>query len=971
MILQKLFDRAAFLSALILALGAPSNILLAYGGGGTGYVDAVNGDDATGDGSEANPWKSITHSLTQIPDVLVVRPGLYDDENGEDFPLTLPTHGDFTLQGPGDATAILQARDHFDENETVKLDYGWTGTKTIDGLRIEMLSKFGGPSMNDYPINAGSAGGVLHITNNELVGGRAGIRSAISADGAERHIENNHISSGRNGMFLYHSDDQTNVQTVVRGNTISGVQEDGIYLTAYVSDDSTTVSGTYLIENNSISGAGEEGIEMDFSVYHSTNELLDYDVTIKGNTITDAGIEGILFYLSSWSDDSNTAIIDLVIDGNTITGTTEDAIDIGVDMYSDGMILQLDVDITNNTISGGGEDGIDASFEAYSTSNSANIDFKVLNNTITGNDQAGVDISASVSETAQMNAVFVVNNNLLQNNESGIELDRAYGKDETTTFNFTLAGNGNSILGNSEVGVGLALLGKGSAAGAYTYDLRFQNNTIVGNGVVTNLGSNTTYFDFRLRDVPAEVIPTVHASENFWGSQDSASIAGRVYDGLDNPGEAIVDHSSPRPEDLSFTVMGLGDSMVITAEADATAFVHQAGNLNDGTGAALAVTVDGSAVPDSDIVVTTGTITISPVPGGLTGTADVCVTNPGGQSGCAEYNSGPNTAAPQAIYDAAETTGVIPVTIDVVANDTDVDGNLDSTSVAITQGPQQGSVVNHGDGTVTYTPNPGPLTTDTFNYTVSDTGGLVSNIATVEVRTTDGGSGGGGDNTAPNALYDGVETPNGTAITIDVVANDTDADGNLDPTTVTITQVPGQGTAVNNGDGTVTYTPNEGPNTSDTFNYTVADTGGLVSNHATVSIQTTGGGSGGGGENSAPAAIYDAATTAPETAVTIDVAANDTDADGNLDATTVTITQAPHKGTASVNADGTVVYTPSAGTSATTDTFNYTVDDTDGATSNTATVEVTISPDGDDSNLGGSGPPLRRDLGPPTTVPGS
>ena len=69
------------------------------------------------------------------------------------------------------------------------------------------------------------------------------------------------------------------------------------------------------------------------------------------------------------------------------------------------------------------------------------------------------------------------------------------------------------------------------------------------------------------------------------------------------------------------------------------------------------------------------------------------------------------------------------------------------------------------------------------------------------------------------------------------------------------------------------------------------------------------------------------------------------------------------------NGDGTVTYTPSATTSGTTDTFNYTVSDTDGATSNIATVRVTIEP-GDDNNLGGSGPPKDRGVSSPPGPPG-
>ena len=106
-----------------------------------------------------------------------------------------------------------------------------------------------------------------------------------------------------------------------------------------------------------------------------------------------------------------------------------------------------------------------------------------------------------------------------------------------------------------------------------------------------------------------------------------------------------------------------------------------------------------------------------------------------------------------------------------------------------------------------------------------------------------------------------------------------------------------------------------------------------------------------------------------ETAVTIDILANDTDLDEDeLDTASVVITQEPHKGTAVINPDGTVTYTPNEGVAGTMDTFNYTVDDVHGATSNIATVSVAIGfeTDSDDAsggvggNSGRSGTPGAR-----------
>ncbi|GAB5518596.1 MAG: hypothetical protein RhofKO_08470 [Rhodothermales bacterium] len=93
---------------------------------------------------------------------------------------------------------------------------------------------------------------------------------------------------------------------------------------------------------------------------------------------------------------------------------------------------------------------------------------------------------------------------------------------------------------------------------------------------------------------------------------------------------------------------------------------------------------------------------------------------------------------------------------------------------------------------------------------------------------------------------------------------------------------------------------------------------------------------------SPPTAVDDAATTDEDVATTISVLSNDSDADGTLDASSVSIGTGASNGTAVANADGTVTYTPSSDFNG-TDTFTYTVNDDGGATSNAATVTVIVN----------------------------
>lgn len=89
----------------------------------------------------------------------------------------------------------------------------------------------------------------------------------------------------------------------------------------------------------------------------------------------------------------------------------------------------------------------------------------------------------------------------------------------------------------------------------------------------------------------------------------------------------------------------------------------------------------------------------------------------------------------------------------------------------------------------------------------------------------------------PQAGNDTATTSEDTPVTINVLANDSDPDGDaLDPATLRISSAPAHGAATVNGDGTVTYTPHANFNGADSFSYTVRDARGAVSNTATVDL---------------------------------------------------------------------------------------------------------------------------------------
>jgi len=102
------------------------------------------------------------------------------------------------------------------------------------------------------------------------------------------------------------------------------------------------------------------------------------------------------------------------------------------------------------------------------------------------------------------------------------------------------------------------------------------------------------------------------------------------------------------------------------------------------------------------------------------------------------------------------------------------------------------------------------------------------------------------ENEAPTAAAD-TASSTGAAVTINVLANDSDPDGALATTSVRIAQSPANGSATIDATGSIRYTPNSGFSGAEQFTYQVADRQGRFSTPASVSITVTAGSNPGGG----------------------------------------------------------------------------------------------------------------------------
>ncbi|EJG2006533.1 tandem-95 repeat protein [Vibrio parahaemolyticus] len=271
--------------------------------------------------------------------------------------------------------------------------------------------------------------------------------------------------------------------------------------------------------------------------------------------------------------------------------------------------------------------------------------------------------------------------------------------------------------------------------------------------------------------------------------------------------------------------------------------------------------------------------------------------------------------------DAIEEDGgsIIITTEELLSNVDDEDKDtLSVENLIIDKG--NGTLVDNGDGTWTFTPQIDDDTEVSFTFDIIDDEDLVvSGSANLDILPI---------NDAPNAENDVITTEEDTAVTIDVLVNDSDVEG--DVLSIQSASVPSEQGSVDIVDGKLVFTPAENFNGEATITYIVTD--GDLTDEAKVSVTVT-------PVNDSPVAVDDTTSIQEDTAVTIDVLTNDTDVDG--DKLSIESASVPkEQGTVEV-VDGKLVFTPAENFNGDAE-ITYTV--TDGELTDEAKVTVTVNP---------------------------
>jgi hypothetical protein len=358
--------------------------------------------------------------------------------------------------------------------------------------------------------------------------------------------------------------------------------------------------------------------------------------------------------------------------------------------------------------------------------------------------------------------------------------------------------------------------------------------------------------------------------------------------------------------------------------------LESAGLLMSSSSATMAFDADGDGIfgePGDDVEsLVDGMLTImarDTTPGtGVT----IMATDSAGRYGYNTYTIYSLNDPPVANDDDVVTDEDVPVTIDVLANDTDPDDNLVDASAVVISGPDYGAVEGTY-GSFTYTPDANFNGSDSFDYEVCDTEDLCD-TATVYITVNP-------VNDPPVAADDSYAATEDVPLVVaapGVLANDSDVDGDM--LSVDSHTQPANGVLTVDADGSFTYTPDPDYCGPDNASYTASDGQGGRGT-AAVSFDVT-------CVNDPPVAAddsYAATEDVPLVVAAPGVLANDSDVDG--DALYVDSYTQPANGDLELNADGSFTYTPDPDYCG-SDGASYTVSDGAGG-SGTAAISFDVA----------------------------
>ncbi|KPK84903.1 MAG: hypothetical protein AMS27_08780 [Bacteroides sp. SM23_62_1] len=336
------------------------------------YVDAVGGSDATGNGTQGNPWKTITYALSKISGTghtLHVAAGTYDASLGETFPILM--ENGVSLAGTGAEVSIINANEAGRVIQCISI----TDTST----RIEGFTIMGGSNSEGGGGIYVSAGSCPRITGNI--------------------IKNNTVPVAR----------------------VSVTPESRLGGGIYILNSSPEITGNQIIDNWTgaldLTNTGSGGWGGGIAVSGSASNPVIQNNTITGNKAINTSYASAFGGGIYIGDGASGTIVNNTISANflrQLSATSGATYGGGIYISGSGTPVILDNVISNNTAS--------AMYGSVSECSGIFIDGccpTITKNVIAGNDYNGISISSSASPA-------IINNTISENSENGINISSLF-----------------------------------------------------------------------------------------------------------------------------------------------------------------------------------------------------------------------------------------------------------------------------------------------------------------------------------------------------------------------------------------------------------------------------------------------------------------------------------------------------------------------------------------------------------------
>jgi parallel beta-helix repeat protein/VCBS repeat-containing protein len=759
---------------------------------------------------------------------------------------------------------------------------------------------------------------------------------------------------------------------IITNNTLTNVAGDGIYvnLSGYGSSSAGVLTMSPAVSGNSLSTIGGNGIVVPIWGSGIYNGTVNANPMITGNTVSGVTGNGIVVPMSLQADTTATVASNPTISSNTlsnIVGSTSSssssvqsaglkpapqglspagaAILMPVSVYNAGSPVGMDFSptISANTMTTVPY-GVDLRMSIHGTSSASVTNVAtVTSNHVFSPSSNGILFDGHAFTLGNYNANWQVSANDVHNGSGtgiGVFFDTFGGAIAGGAFNATIDGNTATNGGYQGIQVSLSESGGSSLPNAVT----ISNNSATNNadsGIAFRADGNIdlTNAAFQITQNQITGNGTVNPASGALGifvggftTNPTLVSCNTITNNLNNGVVHGTTETANVPADFGGGNRGsIGKNRIFNNNPtgydffsgipSAAGFVSAKGNYW-GTQGGLNPTQPGYyAALDARIHDDEESLSL----------ADVDATNFMSHAPTAACGNSAPVAIDDVGYTVAEdTTLTVPAVSGALVNDYDPDNDPIVAQAGITSNAG-GTVVMNADGSFSYTPPSNFNGTDYINYAASD--GSLQGFAKVFITVT-------AVNDPPVANNDTYSTTEDTQIVVNaasgVRANDTDVD-NANSTLTTVLQTTvSHGTLVFNSDGSFTYTPAANYSGPDSFTYITKDPSNASSAPATATINVS-------PVNDPPNVVNDNYSVAEDASLVISapgVLGNDTDVDGPSPLT-VSSNTTPLHGSLVINSDGSFTYTPVADYNG-PDSFTYTA--TDGPSSSTGTVNITVTP---------------------------